>query len=47
MSESGSLAGKVSNHGAQVVKGPYSRSGKSAGGKVIRGDDLRSGSGKK
>lgn len=35
--------GKVSNSSAQVVKAPYSQGGKTKGGKVIRGEDLRNG----
>lgn len=37
------LAGKVGHGGAQEVKAPFRSSGKSTGGKVVRGDDLRTG----
>lgn len=39
----GGYAGKVSHQGAQVVKPVFSNGGKAKGGKVIRGEDLRTG----
>lgn len=41
MSKNGYI-GKVSHQGAQVVKAPQG-GGKTKGGKVVRGEDLRSG----
>lgn len=45
MSESkrGSYAGKVSHQGAQTIKAPFPVGGKAKGGKVVKGDDLRTG----
>lgn len=37
--------GKIKNQGAQIVKAP-SQSGKKGTGKVIKGNDLRTGRGK-
>lgn len=42
MSKNG-YTGKIAHGGAQVVKAPYAAGGKAKGGKVVRGDDLRSG----
>ena len=42
MTKNKGYAGKVSRQGAQVVKAPYS-GGQAKGGKVTRGEDLRTG----
>lgn len=36
-------AGRVSHQGAQVVKPVFAGGGKAKGGKVIKGNDLRTG----
>lgn len=43
MTKDKGYAGKVSHQGAQAVKAPYSGGGQAKGGKVIRGEDLRTG----
>ena len=41
--ERSGYAGKVSHQGAQHVKAVYPAGGKAKGGKVVKGDDLRTG----
>lgn len=39
--------GKIKNSGTQVVDAPHQNKGKGGQSKVIKGDDLRTGKGKK
>lgn len=43
MAKSKGYEGKVSHQGSQVVKAPYSGGGQAKGGKVTKGEDLRTG----